>query len=360
MDKASLLQIQKLLDNSDLLLGTKPKKSYPSYDFSKETILVTGAAGSIGSGLVQSLVNSKYKKLILLDNAETPLYYLEKEFSLKQHHSIKFILGDISDKKAMKALFETYRPTLIFHAAAYKHVSLMELHPYEAVKVNINATIYLATLAVQYNARKFIFISTDKAVNPMGVMGMTKNIAENYLTNLVDTNNTVFITARFGNIFGSNGSVVPLFIKQLEQGEDLSLTDSNISRLFIDKDKACDFILQTSMFETSENIKVSFDMGKPIKILDLAKLLIDNYNSIHKCNISPGISITQLQEGEKLVEEMISENEVLIPSKTEEIYLILNKKAKTKTLFDLNKLEAVSPFMEAQKIKVILSTLCQF
>lgn len=360
MDVYIFERIKNLLDSSGLLNSNNPiLNQNDCLNFSDEIILITGAAGSIGSGLTHQLLHCKFKKLILIDNAETPLFFLKRDVEAKNIKNIEFILGDIKDKPHMLHLFDVYKPTLIFHTAAYKHVSIVETNPFEAIKTNIFATKLLSELAVRYNSKRFIFISTDKAVNPIGIMGMTKCIAENYLSVLNEGGTaTTFISARFGNIFGSNGSIVPLFIKQLNKGEQITITDKNATRLFIDKHKACNLILKLSSLDVSNHSKVSFDMGKPIKIMDIAEVLISIFKTKSENIESNKIQTSKLSQGEKLHETIINDNEKLIPSEEKSIFFI---EGKSKKLINANlqKLEGINNITQPDKIREILLELCK-
>src|SRR5690606_36049767 len=196
-------------------------------------IFITGAAGSIGSELARKVSKYNYKKLILIDSAESSLYNIEQEFNQQGVVNFVAIIADIRDNNRMEQLFDVYKPKIVFHAAAYKHVPLMESNPYEAVSVNIIGTKNIASLSVKYSVNKFIFISTDKAVNPTNVMGATKRIAELYVNCLKGKGQTKFITTRFGNVLGSNGSVIPLFKKQIEAGGPITVTHKDITRYFM-------------------------------------------------------------------------------------------------------------------------------
>ncbi|WP_165454341.1 UDP-N-acetylglucosamine 4,6-dehydratase [Hyunsoonleella pacifica] len=355
MDIEVFKRIKGLIEACGLLSeGKITVNTSSNYDFSEETILITGAAGSIGSGLVKKLLSSQFKKLILVDNAETPLFFLKQGITNNQSNNIKFILGDIRNKPQMSHIFKLYKPTLIFHTAAYKHVALVEDNPYEAVKTNIFATQLLSQLALEYSSKRFIFISTDKAVNPVGVMGMTKSIAEKYLTNLNNSSTyTKFVSARFGNIFGSNGSVVPLFIKQLKKGEQIAITDKEVSRLFIDMNEACSLILELAKLNIKNHSKVSFDMGKPIKIVDLAKALI----SILKPKHETLINVTKLHPGEKLHESIVASNESLISSGNEKIFFLIDNNHITKDL-DIKRLDSINNDTSLDMIKSLLMEIC--
>lgn len=349
MNQYTSTQIDQLLNDSGLL-SSKPKtQNFQNYDFSEDTILVTGAAGSIGSGISKQLTSCKYKKLILVDIAESPLYDLITDLEQKEANNIEFILLNISEKESIENLFETFKPTLVFHTAAYKHVPLMEDNPYEAVKLNFIATKLLADLSIKYKVKKFVFISTDKAVNPISVMGMTKRVAENYL-NLLNTNdNTYFISTRFGNVFGSNGSVAPLFIKQIESGIPITITHKDITRYFICKHKACNLILKIATLNKLDSNLFTFNMGKPIKILDLAKKII-----AHSRHNDESIKITGLRPGEKFEEEIISKNETIINTDYEDILLIKSKHNSKFTKPDFEILFNITPYSSLSEIKQIL------
>ena len=232
---------------------------------------------------------------------------------------------------------------------------MMEAHPYEAVRLNIIATQFLADLAIQYKSKKFVFISTDKAVNPIGVMGVTKHIAESYLKNLNYKNNdTSFFITRFGNILGSNGSVVPLFIKQIEAGKSLSITNKEVTRYFITKSKASKLILQIATFSEYKGGIFTFNMGQPIKIIDLAKVMISKLGSKYQNDIK--IAVSQLRLCEKLHEDIMSNNEILKPTEINDIYLIANKNNTKLNHFNYDTLKNITPYKSPLEIKSILET----
>ena len=302
------IKIEDLLGREPIVLG----KENVSKGLNNKVILVTGAAGSIGSEICRQVLHYKPKKLILLDQAESPLYDIQFELRNNEPYRsfnipMEFIIGNVKDKVKMREVFEKYQPQVVYHAAAYKHVPLMEEFPYEAVFVNVLGTKNVADLAIEFESEKFVMVSTDKAVNPTNVMGATKRIAEIY-TQSRKTEKTAFVTTRFGNVLGSNGSVIPLFKKQLAYGGPLTVTDRNIIRYFMTIPEACSLVLEAGVMGEKEDIFV-FDMGEPVKIYDLAKKMI---KLSHKEGIE--IEITGLRPGEKLYEELLSTKENTIPT----------------------------------------------
>lgn len=317
----------------------------------KKTILVTGAAGSIGSGLVRQILSFNPKKLILLDQAETPLYDLEIE--LLQSGKLKnteVVVGDIRNHSRLKRLFEHFHPQIVFHAAAYKHVPLMELNPSEAVLTNILGTKNLADLSVEYGVEKFVMISTDKAVNPTNIMGTSKRIAEMYTQALSVASKTNFITTRFGNVLGSNGSVIPHFRKQIEHGGPVTVTHPEITRYFMTIPEACQLVLEAGAIGKGGEIFI-FDMGKSVKIVDLAKKMI----KLSGLELGKDIQIifTGLRPGEKLYEELLNDSENTMPTHHPQIM-----KAKVAELpFDIvnSKInEIVTSFNDQDNDKIVL------
>ena len=277
-----------------------------------KTVLVTGAAGSIGSEICRQLLQYRPKKIIMLDQAESPLYDLQ--FELKNNEPYKksvdamvFVIANVKDYSRMEEVFEQYRPNLVYHAAAYKHVPFMEENPYEAVYVNVFGSKNVADLAIKYGADKFVMVSTDKAVNPTNVMGATKRMAEIYIQSR-STDRTHFVTTRFGNVLGSNGSVIPLFKKQLAAGGPLTVTHKDIIRYFMTIPEACNLVLEAGAMGEGGDIFV-FDMGKPVKIYDMAKRMI-------QLSGLKGIEIKEigLRPGEKLYEELLATKENNIPT----------------------------------------------
>jgi len=292
------------------LLGRKPivlDENKIKKELSGKTILVTGAAGSIGSGIVKRLIDYQPEKLILLDQAESALYDFQQELiGSNKLKNIEMVVGDIRNFERMERMFQFYQPNYVFHAAAYKHVPLMEDNPSEAVFTNVGGTKNLVDLSLKYKVLKFVMISTDKAVNPTNVMGASKRIAEIYAQVCNEQNRTKFITTRFGNVLGSNGSVIPLFQKQIEQGGPVTVTDERITRYFMTIPEACQLVLEAGTMGEGGEIFV-FDMGESVRIIDLAKKMIQLSGLEVGKDIE--IKITGLRPGEKLFEELLAKEE---------------------------------------------------
>ncbi len=295
--------------NIEDLLGRTPivlNQEKLSDELENQVILVTGAAGSIGSGIVRQVLEYKPKLVILLDQAESALYDLEFELrQLKDSSHFEIVIGDICNEERMELLFETFRPAWVFHAAAYKHVPMMELNPSEAVRNNIQGTKILVDLSNRKSVHKFVMISTDKAVNPTNVMGASKRIAE-IIAQAANQGKTQFITTRFGNVLGSNGSVIPLFKRQIEQGGPVTVTDERITRYFMTIPEACQLVLEAGVMGSGGEIYV-FDMGKSVRIVDLAKKMIQ----LSGLELGKDIEIrfSGLRPGEKLYEELLNDAE---------------------------------------------------
>ena len=305
------VKIEELLQRDPIKMDSS---NVSKYIFGK-SVLITGAAGSIGSGLVRQVLTYRPAKLILLDQAESALYDIQTEISnseeLNKHsHLAEYVIASIKDKFRMQQIFETYKPDIIFHAAAYKHVPLMENNPYEALLVNVFGTRNLADMAVKHKVKKFVMISTDKAVNPTNVMGASKRIAEIY-TQSLSNGNTQFITTRFGNVLDSNGSVVPLFRKQIEKGGPVTVTHREITRYFMTIPEACNLVLEAGAMGQGGEIFV-FDMGRPVKIYDMACKMI----KLSGLEIGKDIEIKEigLRPGEKLYEELLNNEENTLPT----------------------------------------------
>jgi FlaA1/EpsC-like NDP-sugar epimerase len=289
------IQIEDLLNRSQITI----EKSKISSELTDKVIFVTGGAGSIGSEIVRQIAKYKYKSLIIIDQAESVLYELQQELKQNGYHNFVPIVADIRDRNRMSTYFQQYQPDIVFHAAAYKHVPLMEYNAYEAVKINVAGTKNIVDISILHNVEKFIFISTDKAVNPTNVMGATKRIAEMYISCKQQQGKTKFITTRFGNVLGSNGSVIPLFRKQIEKGGPLTVTHKDITRYFMTIPEASQLVLEAGAMGSGGEIFI-FDMGKSVKIFDLAKNMIKLSGLNFPEDID--IKITGLRPGEKLFE----------------------------------------------------------
>lgn len=272
-------------------------------------ILVTGGCGSIGSEIVRQLIVFNASSIIVYDNAESSLFYLEQEISkTNKHIHIRYVIGDIRDKDRLNEVFAGFNPDIVYHAAAYKHVPMMENNPIEAIKTNVIGTKNVADAALAHKVKTFVMISTDKAVNPTNIMGATKRIAEIYTQSLNKNSQTSFITTRFGNVLGSHGSVVPIFVDQILSGGPVNVTHPDVIRYFMTIPEACQLVLQASSLGKGNDIFL-FNMGSPVKIVDLAKNLI---RILNKPKVK--INFIGLRHGEKLYEELLCDGENSIPT----------------------------------------------
>ena len=309
------IRIEDLLGREEI----KINEAEIAANFSGKVVMVTGAAGSIGSELCRQLAGFGVGYLVLFDNAETPMHELRLELERK-FPNLKFVpfIGDVRQKERLQGAFEKFHPQVVFHAAAYKHVPLMEENPCEAVRVNVVGSRLVADFCVEYGVDMMVMISTDKAVNPTNVMGASKRLAEIYVQSLglamergEVKGKTRFVTTRFGNVLGSNGSVIPYFRKQIEQGGPVTVTDPRITRFFMTIPEACRLVMEAATMSTGNQIFV-FDMGEPVKIVDLAERMIQ------LAGYTPGedikIKFIGLRPGEKLYEEVLSNEENTVPT----------------------------------------------
>ncbi len=301
------IEIEDLLDRAPISMDNQNIKR----ELDDKVILITGAAGSIGSEIARQASYYSYKNLILVDQAESALYDLQQELLSKGVVNFTPIVADIRDHQRIETIFEKYRPNMVFHAAAYKHVPLMESNPCEAIKINVLGTRKLADLSSQFGVDKFVFVSTDKAVNPTNVMGATKRVAEMYIKCLHSTSKTKFITTRFGNVLGSNGSVIPLFKKQIAKGGPLTVTHKDVTRFFMTIPEASQLVIEAGTMGNGGEIFI-FDMGESVKIFDLAKKMIRLSDLRYPEDID--IKITGLRPGEKLYEELLADTENTLPT----------------------------------------------
>ena len=348
--------------NIEDLLGRKPivlNQQALETALVGQVVLVTGAAGSIGSGLVKQLSNYKPKKIVLLDQAESPMYELELELKNEfPEQDFEVVIGDIRNYERMEKTIQTFRPSWIFHAAAYKHVPLMEENPSEALHTNVKGTRNLVELAGKYEVGKFVMVSTDKAVNPTNVMGASKRIAEMIAQNENKKGKTQFITTRFGNVLGSNGSVIPLFQKQIAQGGPITVTDERITRFFMTIPEACQLVLEAGVMGTGGEIFV-FDMGKSVKIVDLAK------NMIRLSGLTLGkdieIVFSGLRPGEKLYEELLSSEESTLPTHHPKILIAKDRMSEESTIKQVNELiDAISHSSNYQLVERMKKLVPEF
>ncbi len=320
--KIKNIQIEDLLERKPIVLDDKSI----SRQLKDKTVLITGAAGSIGSEIVRQVLTFNPKVVLMLDQAETPLHQLTLEIQqLETTTVIHSVIADVRSKKAMEAVFSTYQPQVVYHAAAYKHVPLMEENPAQAIVTNVKGTKNVADLSCKYGASKFVMVSTDKAVNPSNVMGASKRIAEKYVQSLQWKHKkngtgveTKFITTRFGNVLGSNGSVVPLFTKQIAAGGPVTITHKDIIRYFMTIPEACQLVLEAGAMGNGGEIYI-FDMGKPVKIYDLARKMIKLAGFTPDVDIK--IDVVGLRPGEKLYEELLNDSAKTIPTHHEKIMI---------------------------------------
>lgn len=337
------VKIEDLLGREQVEINMDEIRSF----LTDKVVMVTGAAGSIGSELCRQLLKIPIQKLILFDAAETPMNDVMLELKdVSPRIEKKFVIGDVRQRPKMEYVFRRYQPNVVFHAAAYKHVPMMENNPVEAVNTNVFGTMNVANMSLEFGVEKFVMISTDKAVNPANVMGASKRIAEIYTQSLsravasgVMKGRTKFVTTRFGNVLGSNGSVIPLFKKQIAAGGPVTVTDPRIIRYFMTIPEACRLVLEAATMGKEDEIFV-FDMGDPVKISDLAKNMI----TLAGLELDKDIKIQYvgLRPGEKLYEELLSNEENTVPTVHKKIFLAKVRK------YDYNDVKAcLDKLMEA-------------
>ncbi|RRA90825.1 polysaccharide biosynthesis protein [Paenimyroides viscosum] len=315
------IKIEDLLERKPIVINNNEI----SDQIKDKVVLVSGAAGSIGSEIVWQVAAFNPKKLILLDQAETPLHHISLEISkCNTTAEIICIIADVRNYDSLERVFNDYKPNIVYHAAAYKHVPLMEMNPQQAIFTNVLGSKYMADLSLKYKAERFVMVSTDKAVNPSNVMGASKRIAEKYVQSLAqklkkeNNQTTKYITTRFGNVLGSNGSVVPLFTKQIENGGPITITHPDIIRYFMTIPEACQLVLEAGSMGNGGEIYI-FDMGKPVKIIDLATKMIKLAGLEPKQDIE--IKIVGLRPGEKLYEELLNDGSTTLPTHHEKIMI---------------------------------------
>ena len=346
------VNIDDLLGRDVIQLDLEEIKSF----LTEKVILVTGAGGSIGSEMCRQVCQFKPKLLLLIEQAENPLFFIERE--LRQNFpnvEMVAIIRNITDRQRIEQVFQEYKPQVVIHAAAHKHVPLMEGNPGEAIKNNVIGTRTIADCADKFGADDFVMISTDKAVNPTSIMGSSKRIAEMYIQDLNKTSETHFITVRFGNVLGSNGSVVPIFKKQIEAGGPVTVTHKDMTRYFMTIPEASQLVLQAATLGHGGEIFV-LDMGEPVKIVDLARELIT------LSGFRPGedieITFSGLRPGEKLFEELSIEGEDMLPTKHPKIAAWQNIPKDRETLHgEIANLLEISPTQDYQKIVELIKRL---
>ena len=317
INKLKEIKIEDLLSRGEIIIDNKKNNLL----YRGKSILVTGAAGSIGSEIIRQLIKFKPSKIILLDNAETPMFNVEKELDfISNKIDIQYYVDSVSDKKALKKIFSLNKIDIIFHAAAYKHVNMMEANPRTSVLNNVYGTKLIIDFSIEYSVKKFVLISTDKAVNPTNVMGASKRICELYLASKVKNkkNKTNLIITRFGNVLGSNGSVVPIFEQQIENGGPITITHPEIVRYFMTIPEASQLVLEAGSMGKGEEIFV-FDMGEQVKIVDLATNMVIQKGL--KVGKEINIEFTGLRPGEKLYEELLLDSENLLKTYNDLIYI---------------------------------------
>jgi FlaA1/EpsC-like NDP-sugar epimerase len=304
------INYKKLLERDEISIDESLSNNF----LKDKVIFVSGGCGSIGSEIVRQLLKFNIKKIIIYDNSEIGIFEIENEINENYiNKNISTYLGDVTDKVKLNHIFSIEKPNIIYHAAAYKHVPIVENNPNEGVKVNILGTKTIADLSIKHDIEKFVMVSTDKAVNPTNVMGATKRVAEIYINKLNSMKKTIFITTRFGNVLGSSGSVIPTFMKRIKNKQNLLLTHKDIIRYFMTIPEASKLVILASVIGNRHEILL-FDMGEPVKIYDLAKNMIKLYG-----DKSIEIEIIGLRKGEKLYEELLCKSENVIETENKNI-----------------------------------------
>lgn len=344
------IQVEDLLGRDSIQINNKNINKY----INNKSVLVTGAAGSIGSELCRQIVKYAPKELIILDINENDLYFLK--LFLERHYDVKiyFEIANIREKNKLEFLFKEYKPDLVYHAAAHKHVPLMEKNIEEAVKNNVFGTKNLLDIANKYQVEKFVLISTDKAVNPTNVMGATKRLSEIILENTNENSKTKYMAVRFGNVLGSNGSVVPLFKSLIKEGKDLTVTHAEVTRYFMTIPEAAQLVLEAGYIGQGGEVFV-LDMGEPIKIMDLAEKMIEL--SGLRVGKDIDIKITGLRPGEKLYEELLYDINNCQKTENDKIYISKIRKEDLNLEKNLNQLKIHMENIDRKKMKIQLKKL---
>lgn len=354
MNSLRNVQIEDLLGRDPIELDNKNIKNL----IKDKTVLVTGGGGSIGSELCRQIIKYKPQNLVILDIYENTLYDIERELEADYPTAnIKAIIGSVRDKERLEEVFNKYKPNVVFHAAAHKHVPLMETSPLEAIHNNVFGTYNVVNCADKYGVEKFVLISTDKAVNPTNIMGASKRVCEMIVQTKNKTSKTDFVAVRFGNVLGSNGSVIPLMKKQIEKGGPVTVTHKEITRYFMTIPEAVQLILQAVTYAKGGEIFV-LDMGEPVKIYDLAVSLIRLMG--YEPNVDIPIIITGLRPGEKLYEELLMAEEGLVSTKHDKIFITqpmhLEEKELNEKLYELGNIKYNEDY-SIEKVKEVMANV---
>mgnify|MGYP006149795109 CR=1 FL=1 len=346
ISKLKEIKIEELLSRGTINIDNKKNK----LAYNGKSILVSGAAGSIGSEIIRQIIKFKPAKVILLDNAETPMFNIKEELDLISNKiNIEYYIDSICDEKALDKIFLYNKIDIVFHAAAYKHVNMMESNPRSAIINNVYGTKLMIDFSIKHKVKKFVLISSDKAVNPTNVMGASKRICELYMSSKINKYDTKFISTRFGNVLGSNGSVVPIFEKQIQKGGPITITHPDVVRYFMTIPEASLLVLEAGTMGKGGEIFV-FDMGDPVKIVDLAKNMVIQKGL--KFGVDINIEFTGLRPGEKLFEELLLDTENLLKTYNELIYIAKNESVDKKLSNLINDL-IKQAFNSSDKFKIV-------